>query len=58
MDAYLRGYSLWVPADCTAAENAADRDHALDHIARVMKADIEPSDAWPRLLGSRDEGPA
>ncbi|CAM5781615.1 isochorismatase family cysteine hydrolase [Rhizobacter fulvus] len=51
MDAYLRGYSLWVPADCTAAESEADCQQALDHMARVMKADIDPSDAgWRRLL--------
>ena len=55
MDAYLRGYSLWVPADCTASEDDAERDHALGHMARVMKADIDPSDAWPRLLQTPGE---
>jgi len=50
MDAYLRGYSLWVPADCTASESDTDCRQALAHMARVMKADIEPSDAWRRRL--------
>lgn len=43
MDAYLRGYSLWVPVDCVAAESAAARDTALEQMARVLKADIRPS---------------
>lgn len=43
MDAYLRGYSLWVPADCVAAESADARDKALDQMARVLKADVRPT---------------
>lgn len=43
MDAYLRGYSLWVPIDCVAAESAEARDQALQQMARVLKADIGPS---------------
>jgi nicotinamidase-related amidase len=49
MDAYLRGYSLWVPADCVAAESADARDKALEQMARVLKADVRPSGA----VGSR-----
>jgi len=45
MDAYLRGYSLWVPADCVAAESADARDKALEQMARVLKADVRPSGA-------------
>lgn len=45
MDAYLRGYSLWVPVDCVAAESAQARDQALEQMARVLKADIRPSQA-------------
>ncbi len=55
MDAYSRGYSLWVPADATASESDADCRQALDHMARVMKADIEPTDAWRRLLQPPEE---
>ena len=43
MDAYLRGYAVWVPVDCVAAETREARDKALDQMARVMKADTRPS---------------
>jgi nicotinamidase-related amidase len=43
MDAYLRGYALWIPADCTAAESEESKRHALELMARVLKADIKPS---------------
>jgi len=38
MDAYLRGYELWVPEDCTAAETADDHRAALAQMNRVLKA--------------------
>lgn len=51
MDAYVRGYELFVPADCTAAEHAADKDAALAWMARVLRANTEDSDhAAQRLL--------
>jgi len=40
MDAHLRGYRLWVPGDCTAAENPQDKRASLDYMRRVLKADI------------------
>jgi nicotinamidase-related amidase len=43
MDAYLRDFSLWVPADCIAAETADARDKALEQMARVLKADVRPA---------------
>lgn len=43
MDAYLRGYSLWVPVDCVAAETQEARDMALSQMERVLKADVKPS---------------
>ncbi len=43
MDAYVRGYRLWVPADCTAAESSTAKDHALEHMRRVLKAEIRPA---------------
>lgn len=46
MDAYLRGYSVWVPADCTAAETESAKNEALRHMERVLKADIRPSADW------------
>jgi nicotinamidase-related amidase len=48
MDAYLRGYSLWIPADCTAAESEDAKQQALQHMARVLKADVSPSTAKDR----------
>lgn len=43
MDAYLRGYSLWIPEDCVAAESHDARDKALELMARTLKAEIGPS---------------
>jgi nicotinamidase-related amidase len=37
-DAYMRKFKVWVPANCVAAENDADRVTALDHMKRVLKA--------------------
>jgi nicotinamidase-related amidase len=43
MDAFLRGYSLWVPADCTAAETPARQQAALKWMALALKSHIRPS---------------
>ena len=42
-DAYMRDYRLVVPRDCIASQTAADDDYALEHMARVTKADIRAS---------------
>jgi nicotinamidase-related amidase len=42
-DAYMRDFQLIVPADCIASETEADDRHALEHMARVVKADTRPS---------------
>jgi nicotinamidase-related amidase len=42
-DAFVRGFELWVPADCIAAETAARKRAALAHMAGVLKADIRPT---------------
>jgi nicotinamidase-related amidase len=42
-DAYLRGFRLFVPRDCVAAETSARNTRALQIIARTMKADTRPS---------------
>lgn len=47
MDATLRGYRLWVPSDCTAAESDAARKAALAYMKRVLKADVRRSSAGP-----------
>ena len=36
MDAYLRGYRLWIPADCSAAESQDAHWQALEHMKRVL----------------------
>jgi len=43
MDAYLRGYALWIPADCVAAESEEAKSQALDQMRRVLKADVRPA---------------
>jgi nicotinamidase-related amidase len=44
-DAYMRGFDVLVPDDCVASERGADNDHALHHMARLLKASIVRSDA-------------
>lgn len=43
MDAYLRGFRLWVPADCTAAQQPRHKAEALAYMRRVLKADVRPA---------------
>ncbi|NML13554.1 cysteine hydrolase family protein [Azohydromonas caseinilytica] len=50
MDAYLRGYSVWAPADCTASETPELKQAALDYIARVFKAETCDSTAAAHRL--------
>jgi nicotinamidase-related amidase len=40
VDAYMHGYTAWVPADCTAAESEAAKQGALDHMASVMRSSV------------------
>lgn len=42
-DAFLRGYEVWVPADCTAAETPQAKAAALRYMARVLKCDVRSS---------------
>ena len=39
-DAYMRDFQLFVPSDCVASEADADNRYALEHMAKVCKADI------------------
>lgn len=43
-DAYMRGYRVSVPADCTASESAARNRQALEMLERTAKADVTPSE--------------
>ncbi|MDN3921541.1 cysteine hydrolase family protein [Roseateles violae] len=38
MDAFVRGYRLWLPEDCTAAESPAAKEAALQWMACALKA--------------------
>ena len=42
-DAYMRDYHLVVPSDCIASQTEDDDRYALEHMARVTKADTRPS---------------
>jgi len=42
VDAYLRGYELWIPRDCVASERPAHKRAALAYVERALRADIRP----------------
>jgi nicotinamidase-related amidase len=43
-DAYMRDYHLFIPADCVASEDEETNRQMLEHMSRVLKADIRPSE--------------
>lgn len=43
MDAFSRGYRLWVPEDCTAAESSERKAAALAWMALALKCRIKPA---------------
>jgi len=43
MDGFLRGYTLRVPSDCSAAESADHHKQSMAYMARILKCDISPS---------------
>jgi nicotinamidase-related amidase len=48
MDAFLREYRVWVPADCTAAESREAKEIALAYMAGALKCDIAASSGGSR----------
>jgi nicotinamidase-related amidase len=44
-DAYMGDFHLVIPADCVASQDAEENRHALLHMQRVLKADVQPSTA-------------
>lgn len=42
-DAYMRDFNLVIPSDCVASSNPEANEHALELMARVLKADTTPS---------------
>lgn len=43
MDAFLRGFRLWVPEDCTAAESPARKRAALSWMGRALRCHVQPA---------------
>ncbi|UXH80570.1 cysteine hydrolase family protein [Roseateles amylovorans] len=43
MDAYVRGYKVWVPEDCTAAESPRRKHEALSWMQEALKARVSPA---------------
>ena len=41
----MRDFHLVIPADCVASQDAEENRHALLHMQRVLKADVQPSTA-------------
>lgn len=48
-DAFLRGFKVHAPADCTAAETPAKKGEALTYMRDILKCDTRPwkSLRWP-----------
>jgi nicotinamidase-related amidase len=42
-DAYMRDFRIVAPSDCIASETEAENRYALEHMAKVCKADTGPS---------------
>ena len=49
-DAFLREFTTWVPADCTAAESSAVKSASLDYMATVLQCDTRP---WAKPAARR-----
>ncbi|TMW71862.1 cysteine hydrolase family protein [Alteribacter natronophilus] len=43
-DAYMRGYRLYIPSDCSASNHEEDNREALNLMEHVLDADITPSE--------------
>ena len=43
-DAYMRDYRLFIPRDCVASQDETTNREMLEHMSRVLKADIRPSE--------------
>ena len=42
-DAYMRDFNLVIPSDCVASSTKEHNEHAVELMARVLKADTTPS---------------
>jgi nicotinamidase-related amidase len=52
-DAYVREFTVAVPSDCVASNTTEENEAALAQMAKVLKADIGPSEGldFVRLAG-------
>ena len=59
-DAYMRDFHIVVPPDCIASADTAENEHALQHMQRVLDAEIIPSPEidFRRLILAASKGPA
>jgi nicotinamidase-related amidase len=48
MDAFLREYAVWVPADCTAAESTKAWKASIDYMAQILRCDVKAAAAGTR----------
>ena len=48
-DAFVRKFELWIPSNCVASETGSGESGVLKHMARTMKARVNPYRArlWP-----------
>jgi nicotinamidase-related amidase len=42
-DAYMRGFKVWVPSDCSAAVEEGQHKEAIQLLERIADADVDPS---------------
>lgn len=49
MDAFMQGYKVCVPFDCSAAESDHFHASSIEQMARVIKADVRP---WQSMLSA------
>ncbi len=51
-DAYMRGYSLFVPEDCTAANSPEIKERALAHLREAVKCETGVSNSFDFMPSS------
>lgn len=54
MDAFLRDYRIWVPADCTAAESTQAWKTSLQYMADILRCDVKPAGRARRKVEKLD----
>jgi nicotinamidase-related amidase len=52
MDAFLHGYEVWVPSDCSAVETKEWERQSIEHMRRVLRCSIRAS-STPRRQKSQ-----